>query len=453
MLVAVLMLLLGLVVIAGIIAVGGYFVAQEFAYMSVDRSRLRAAAEAGDERAERALDITRRTSFMLSGAQLGITVTGLMIGYVAEPLIGNSLGTLLGGVGIPTGVSIGVGTFLALAISTVVQMIFGELLPKNYTIAAPMSSSLALARSTQIYLLLFGWLIKFFDWSANTILRLVRIEPVHDLDSSATAQDLEHIVEASHDSGDISDSQFLTLDRVLDFPDQDVEHAMVPRSKADVVRPDTTVREVRELMAEQHTRYPVIDEEHTPLGVVHMLDLLMRPVDDEAPVTEVMREPVVLAELMPLPEAVRQLRDRGEQLACVIDEYGGFAGILTIEDLAEEILGEFTDEHDYDNHDEIEVMDTDEWLVDGDAHLDEIERFVGHDLPEDDYETVAGLLISHVGDFPEEGETHDIELPLDPADLAEDDEPPTRILRLTVEEVQRHVPSQVRVELVEAEAE
>src|SRR5699024_10017099 len=152
MLTAVLMLLLGIVVILAIIAVGGYFVAQEFAYMSVNRSRLEAEAEAGDPKAEAALKVTRRTSFMLSGAQLGITVTGLMVGYVAEPLVGQSLGTLLGGVGIAPAVSISVGPVLALAISTIVQMTSAPLSPKNLanTNAGPLSRGLA--PSPNVYL-------------------------------------------------------------------------------------------------------------------------------------------------------------------------------------------------------------------------------------------------------------------------------------------------------------
>src|SRR5215218_924040 len=141
----VLSLLLGIVVVLVITAATGYFVAQEFAYMAVDRSRLRARANAGDAGAERALAVTGRTSFMLSGAQLGITVTGLLVGYVAEPLIGESLGAALGGVGVPTGVGIAVGTVLALLFSTLVQMLFGELFPKNLAIARPEPVALKLA--------------------------------------------------------------------------------------------------------------------------------------------------------------------------------------------------------------------------------------------------------------------------------------------------------------------
>ena len=145
-------LLLGLLVVLAITAATGYFVAQEFAYMAVDRSRLKARAAAGDNAAKRALDVTRRTSFMLSGAQLGITVTALLVGYVAEPLIGESVGTALGGAGVPTGVGVAVGTVAALLLSTVVQMLFGELFAKNLAISRPEPVALWLARSTQIYL-------------------------------------------------------------------------------------------------------------------------------------------------------------------------------------------------------------------------------------------------------------------------------------------------------------
>lgn len=449
---AILLLLLGLVVIALIIVANGYFVAQEFAYMSVDRTQLRSRADAGDEKAQAALDITNRTSFMLSGAQLGITVTGLLVGFVAEPLVGEALGTLLGGTGISVTLAVTIGTVGALALSTIVQMIFGELFPKNYTIAAPMKSSLALARSTKIYLFLFGPLIKFFDASSNALLKAVRIEPVEDIDSTATAEDLEHIVASSKESGDLDDHTFLVLDRLLDFPDHDVEHAMIPRSRTDVVEPNTTLNEVRTLMATQHTRYPVIDDEHTPVGVVHLIDVLGTDLPPEATVAEIMRKPVVLTELMVLPDAVTALQDAGEKLACVIDEYGGFVGIITVEDLAEEILGDVTDEHDQPEAEDITVTDEDEWLVEGDTPIDEIERAIGHELPEGDFETVSGLILSHAGALVEEGEIHEIPLEAEPEDFVEGEDAPIRQLRVEIREIERNVPAKVHLELVEETA-
>ncbi|MDX5311343.1 MAG: CNNM domain-containing protein, partial [Rhodococcus sp. (in: high G+C Gram-positive bacteria)] len=245
---------LGILVVLAITALTGYFVAQEFAYMAVDRSRLKARAEAGDTAAARALSVTRRTSFMLSGAQLGITVTGLLVGYVAEPLIGSGLGELLGGVGIPTAVGVAVGTVLAVLFSTVVQMVFGELFPKNLAIARPEPVARWLALSTTLYLRLFGWLIKLFDASSNLLLRALRIEPVHDVEHSATVRDLEHIVAESREAGELPKELSTLLDRILDFPTRTAEHAMIPRARVDYVRAGEPITQVLAKMSAGHTR-------------------------------------------------------------------------------------------------------------------------------------------------------------------------------------------------------
>jgi CBS domain containing-hemolysin-like protein len=445
----ILTLLLGILVILAIIAVNGYFVAQEFAYMAVDRTRLAALAAAGDTSAKRALAVTNRTSFMLSGAQLGITVTGLLVGYVAEPLVGESLGVLLAGTGIPVEARVAVGTSMALVAATIIQMIVGELYPKNLAIANPEPLSLGLARSTLFYMSAFGWLISFFDKSANLLLKLLRIEPIHDLDVSASATDLPHIIADSRDSGDLPRELSLMMDRILDFPQRNVEHAMLPRSQVDWVEPDTTLEELRGLMARAHTRYPVIDDDDAPVGVVHLADVLahLDAGNGQETVASVMRPAKVLPTLMLLPDALDQLVQTTNQLACVIDEYGGFAGVLTIEDLAMEIVGEITDEHDAEVGDAIVAEGNDTWTMDGDVHLDEVRRIIGHDLPRVDVETVAGMLIAELGALPAEGDTVTVDLPIDPAELISDD-PVMYRLEVDVLRIERHVPTEVRVRLV-----
>lgn len=449
MLAAALTLLLGIAVTLAIIVACGFFVAQEFAYMSVDRSRMAAKAEKGDAQAKRVLAITKRTSFMLSGAQLGITVTGLLIGYVAEPLIGESLGTLLGGVGIDPAVSVLIGTIGALLLATVVTMIFGELYPKNLAIASPEPLARALAVPTRIYLLLFGWLITVFDVAANALLRLLRIEPLEDVDESATARDLEAIIEESRVSGDLPDDLSMIIDRILDFPQRDVEHAMVPRSQVGSVSPDTTVGEVRALMATGHTRYPVIGDEDSPVGVVELIDVLREQPADDAPVASVMRAAVVIPTSMLLPVALDRMRRSRNELACVVDEYGNFDGILTIEDLTEEVIGELSDEHDVEVA-EVSADGDHAWTVPGDLHLDELERLIGLDLAVSDVETVAGLVIETHGDLPAVGTIVRIDLPERASETVQglDIE---RWLAVEVVEVDRHVPSQLTVHLHEVD--
>lgn len=412
--------------------------------MAVDRSQLKARAEAGDVAASRALAITRRTSFMLSGAQLGITVTGLLVGYVAEPLIGAGLGELLGGVGIPTTVGLAVGVILAVLFSTVVQMVFGELFPKNLAIARPEQVARRLSRSTAIYLAGFGWLIKLFDASSNLLLRALRIEPVHDVEHSATPRDLEHIVAESRKTGDLPKELSTLLDRILDFPTRTAEHAMIPRARVDMVAADEPTGTVLAKMADGHTRYPVIGTSPDDLlGVVDLRDLLYTSPTDTA--GSRCRQAVIVPTTMELPAVLTQLTNAKQEMALVIDEYGGLAGVLTIEDMAEELVGEIADEHDPDSSAGNTTWVGDGWLIPGDMHLDEVARTLGYELPQGDYETIAGLVIAEFGALPEEGNSIEIPLAPDPAELAHGNQPPNRILCAEVRAVDRHVPASVFV--------
>jgi CBS domain containing-hemolysin-like protein len=418
--------------------------------MAVDRSRLKARAAAGDAAAKRALDITRRTSFMLSGAQLGITVTALLVGFVAEPLIGSALGEGLGGVGVPTGVGIVVGTVLALAFSTLVQMIFGELFPKNLAIARPEPLARWLSTSTRVYLATFGWLIHVFDQASNLLLRAVRIEPVHDVEHSATVRDLEHIVAESRDTGDLPAELSMLLDRVLDFPARDVEHAMIPRARVDIVRTDDSVGHVRGLMRAGHSRYPVLTEDDDIVGVVHLQDMLDTDETEVGDLSTITRPALLVPTTMPLPEALRLFVVSRNEMAVVVDEYGGLAGVVTLEDLAEELVGEIADEHDPDESvPAVETSADGAWIMVGSVPVDEAERSLNCDLPRGDYETLAGLVIAGLGRLPTVGSRVAIELPLDPAQLALDNPPSPATLHVEVLEIERHVPALMRLTLQE----
>jgi CBS domain containing-hemolysin-like protein len=440
-------LLLGMLVVFTITVVTGYFVAQEFAYMAVDRSRLSARAASGDPGSQRALRVTKRTSFMLSGAQLGITVTGLLVGYVAEPLIGQSLATLLGGVSIPTAVAVVIGGIVALVFSTVVQMVFGELFPKNLAIARAEPVAVRLSRSTLTYLRFFGWLISVFDRASNLLLKLLSIEPVHDVEHSASARDLEHIVSESRESGQLPADLSLLLDRIIDFPRRPVEHAMIPRSRVDTLPASATVADVRHTMSQGHSRYPILNtvDGDTIDGVVHLTDLLATPLPDSAAVTHLMRPALTISHLMRLPDALTELRSTGNQFACVLDEYGGFTGVLTLEDLAEEMVGEITDEHDPVDTPVSDSTQQSTWVIAGDSHIDEVERTLGITLPRDDYETISGLVIKELHRLPVVGDEVEIELPPSPHDLLDHNQPVIRVIRAEVLETRRHVPRLVRL--------
>ena len=439
-------LIVGVVVVLLITAFTGYFVAQEFAYVAVDRSRLGSRAAAGDEKAKKTLEITRRTSFMLSGAQLGITVTGLLVGYVAEPLIGQALGSMISG-GASTAISVAIGGVVAIVFSTLVQMLFGELFPKNYAIARSSAVADALTPSTRLYLTIFGPLIWVFDKSAEVLLRALRIEPVHDVEDAASATDLERVVAASRRDGTLSEELGLIIDRIIDFPRRDVQHAMVPRVAVDTVRDTATVGEVRALMATGHTRYPVLDPDEGIVGVVQLVDVLDAGDALDAPVTTVAREALVLPEFMTLPDAEAELRTAEQEMACVVDEFGSFTGVVTLEDLVEEIVGELTDEHDPDDPDYLPTESDGVWVMSGDVHVDEVERALGLDMPPGDHETIAGLVIQQLGALPEVGEQVTLDLEPTAAQLTLDPDAKARRVLIEVLAVERHVPARVRVSL------
>jgi CBS domain containing-hemolysin-like protein len=446
--VTILSILLGVLVVVAITVLTGYFVAQEFGYMAVDRSRLKARAAAGDAGAERALGITRRTSFMLSGAQLGITVTGLLVGYVAEPMIGDGVAGLLGG----TGFAVAVGAVVALALATVVQMVFGELFPKNLAIARPEPVARALALSTSIYLAVFGWLIRLFDAASNALLKVLRIEPVHDVEHAATPRDLEAIIDESRDSGDLDDHLSTLLDRVLDFTDRTARAAMIPRPRVTTVPANATVAELIEVMASGHSRLPVINENPDDVvGVICLRDVLaLEGRADLATlrVTDVARRPVLVPGSLPLPAVLDRLRAVSDEFAVVVDEYGGLAGVITVEDIAEELVGEITDEHDPAGTDGLAGGDG-EWTVPGTISVEEVERLLDADLPEGEYQTIGGLVINELQRLPQTGDS--IRLTLANPSLSEEGEPP-RTLVTTVLAVERHVPSSVRLAWAEEQS-
>jgi magnesium and cobalt exporter, CNNM family len=445
--VTILSILLGVLAVVALTVLTGYFVAQEFGYMAVDRSRLQARAFAGDAGARRALGVTRRTSFMLSGAQLGITVTGLLAGYLAEPLIGDGVAELLGG----TGLGVAIGALVALVVVTVVQMVFGELFPKNLAIARPEPVARALALSTSVYLAAFGWIIRLFDAASNVLLKALRIEPVHDVEHAATPRDLEAIIDESRDSGDLDDDLSTLLDRVLDFTDRTARAAMIPRPRVTSVRADTAISELAEVMASGHSRLPVIGENPDDVvGVICLRDLLAlegRADLDTLRVADVARTPVLVPASLPLPTVLDRLRAADDEFAIVVDEYGGLAGVVTVEDVAEELVGEITDEHDPAGADGLAEGDG-EWTVPGTLAVEEVERLLDADLPDGGYQTIGGLVIDELQRLPEPGDT--VRLTLDDPSLSEEDEPP-RTLAITVLGVEHHVPSSVRLAWAEAE--
>ncbi|MFI6438371.1 hemolysin family protein [Streptomyces sp. NPDC050759] len=428
---------LGLLAVFLLTAGTGYFVAQEFAYVSADRLALSREAEAGDRKAARALTVLERLSFMLSGAQLGITVTGLVVGFIAEPSVSALLEPALTGMGVPEGAVGGISVGLAFVLATVVQMVLGELAPKNLAIAVPERLAKALAPSTLGYLKVVGPLVHVFDGAANRLLRKAGIEPVEELHHGATLEELGHLIGESHEQGELPRDTAELLDHALEFSERTLDEVMVPRVDAVFVRGDATAAEAVDLIAKHgHSTYPVLGHHPDDVpGVLGVRELMRLPAHEltRATAGALARSPLLLPDTLPLPEAVAQMRERDDEFAVVLDEHGGVAGIVTYEDIAEELVGDIADETD--TVTEPAVPDGQGWLVDAGRRLDEIADATGVELPEEeDYDTVAGLVVDRLGRFPAIGDRITV-------DLADGGH-----AVIDVRTLDRHVPERVRIQ-------
>ncbi|MFD4371156.1 hemolysin family protein [Streptomyces sp. NPDC058486] len=430
---------LGLLAVLVLTAGTGYFVAQEFAYVAADRLALAREANTGDKRAARALTVLERLSFMLSGAQLGITVTGLVVGFLAEPSVSALLKPALEGTGLSAGAVSAISVVLAFVVATVLQMVLGELAPKNLALAVPERLAKSLASSTLVYLKVVGPVVRVFDGAANKLLRKVGIEPVEELHHGATLEELSHLIGESHEQGELPPATAELLDHALEFSERTMDEVMVPRVDAVFVRKDATLTEAVELIAAYgHSNYPVLgDHPDDVAGVLGVNELMRLPATafDTTTAGEAARRPLLLPDTLPLPQAVAQMRERDDEFAVVLDEHGGVAGIVTYEDIAEELVGDIADETD--TVVTVAAPDGDGWKIDAGRRLDEIEDATGITLPEeDDYDTVAGLVIDRLGRFPTIGDR-----------LTVDD------VHIEVLSLDRHVPERVRIERVPSAAE
>ncbi|MDG4816354.1 hemolysin family protein [Micromonospora sp. WMMD956] len=389
-----------------------FFVAAEFALVTVDRPEIDRRAAAGDGAARTVRRALHELSFQLSGAQLGITITALLTGYLAEPALARLFAPALH----PLGPAADRFTpFLALALATLLSMLFGELVPKNLALARPMPAALATARGMRGFSRTFGWLIRGLNNSANTLVRRLGVEPQEELASARSPEELGLLAAISARAGALPPDTAMLLRRTIRFGDKRAAEAMTPRVDVIALRATASVAEL--LTLAQHTgrtRFPVFEETlDLVTGVAAVPDALGVPLANRARTTvaSVAREPVYVPESLDLDGVLAALKAAGADLAIVVDEYGGTDGVVTVEDLVEELVGEIADEFDPDAVDdggpvELTVPGGERTvLVDGVLREDELVEQTGFRLPEGPYETLGGFLMARLGHIPVAGET------------------------------------------------
>jgi CBS domain containing-hemolysin-like protein len=385
------------------------FVAAEFAVVAVDRSRIEALAQDGHRRAISTLKALRTLSFQLSGAQLGITVTSLLVGFVIEPTVGEALEPLVAKLDfVPEESSLAVSVALALGLATAVQMILGELVPKNLAIARPLGVSFAVVTPFRLINALFRPVILFLNESANWTVKRLGIEPQEELISVRSLEELELLIRSSREHGALPEEKFSLLARSISFAEKTAADALVPRVAVTGVSKDATLQELAETALDSgHSRFPVYGKDLDDIaGIVHAKDIYATPPEERSHkvVGEIMREALVLPESRALDELLLDLRRDRQQMAVVVDEFGGTAGIVTLEDIIEEIVGEIEDEHDVDSALTATATPAGVHVVSALLHPDEVRDVTGFDMPEGDYETLAGFLLSRFDRIPQTGD-------------------------------------------------
>ena len=394
--------LLGLVAVLVLIALNGIFVAGEFSLVAVDIERVEVMAEQGHRRARVVRKLLSRLSFHLGGAQLGITVTSLLLGFLAEDTIGALLNFV-------SGVSLNPGptrAVIAIAIAAVLQMIFGELVPKNLAISRPLGTGLWLGSILRIYGLLAAPITTAFNGLANRLVRLVGIEPVEELRSLRSLEDLEYLVRASS-ARTIKEDEARLITRTLRLSRKDAADALTPRTSMVALRNSGTISDLVQSAKESgYSRFPVIGADLDDIvGMVEVKDVFSLTTDDRErrPLEDIVRPAVVVPEHRELDGVLVDLELAASRLAVVVDEHGGTAGLITREDILEELVGDIADE--YDEPVAITASQRDgRVIVEGLKSRDEIEEIVGLRLPDGPFETLAGFMLQQMGSIPEIGQ-------------------------------------------------
>jgi len=399
-----------LLVLAAVVLTAGtaLFVAAEFSLVALDRTTVQQAVDRGDGRARLVLRSLRQLSTQLSAAQVGITLTTLIVGYLAQPSVGSLLRAPLGAVGLPAAAVEPVGTTLALLFVTIFSMIFGELLPQFLGISAPLRTAKVVALPVRVFAVIARPMIIVLNGSANGFLKRLGVTPQEELSGARTPQELASLVRRSAQQGTLEETTARRLTRSLDFGDRTASDVMTPRVRGTAVERTASAEDVIRLARQTgHSRFPVIGADWDDIdGLVHVKKAIAVPHARraEVPVSALMVPQVLVPETIRLDPLLLQLRAAGLQMAVVVDEYGGTSGVVTLEDVVEEIVGEVSDEHDRTRSNGQQLTDG-SWTVPGLWRPDEVRDQLGAVVPDGPtYETTGGFVMAALGRVPDVGD-------------------------------------------------
>ena len=416
-----LLVLVGLLLVAACAA----FVAFEFSLVTVDRATVERRAAEGDAGSEGVLAALRTLSTQLSGAQLGITITNLAIGFVAEPSIAALLRGPLGALGLGDAAARSVSITVALVLATALTMVFGELVPKNIALSEPLRTARAVSGFQRGFTRATSLVIRLLNGGANAVLRRVfSVEPQEELASARSAEELTSLVRRSGSQGTLEASTAQLLTRGLAFGELRANDVATRRLQMTTVPADSPVSVVLDSARRSgHSRFPVTGEGvDDVVGLVHVKHALAvaRPDRSSVTVASVMVPALYVPTSRRLDDLLTDLRQGSLQMAVLVDEYGGTDGVVTVEDLVEELVGEVADEHDEPEVPGLTDRGDGTWSASGLLRPDEVRDATGLQVPDDhSYETLGGLVLRHLGRMPEVGDRVEVQREL-PPELADD---------------------------------
>ncbi|MEU9566990.1 hemolysin family protein [Streptomyces sp. NPDC048161] len=395
-----------------LILANGFFVAAEFGLVTVERPDAERAAAEGDRRARTVVRALRELSFQLSGTQLGITITSLVVGMLAEPALAQLLAGPLTATGLPEGAVPGVSVVIGMMAASAVQMVIGELVPKNWAVSRPLQVARFVAGPQHRFSAAFRPVISLLNTVANRLVRLLGVEPTDELASARTPGELVSLARHSAEAGTLEQDTADLFVRTLSLAGLTAQHVMTPRVKVSALQSSATAQDVLNLTrATGLSRFPVYRERiDEVVGMIHLKDALAVPAQDRlrTPAGRIAVPPLLVPETLPVEQLLQRLRNE-QPIAVVVDEYGGTAGVVTLEDIIEELVGEVRDEHDAEGADRPELAPAapedgrPAWDAEGSCRVLTLRR-IGLDVPDGPYETVAGLVADLLGRIPAPGD-------------------------------------------------
>lgn len=383
-----------------LVGLNGFFVAAEFAMVRIRESRIATLADAGSKRAGFAKSMVNNLDAYLSACQLGITLASLGLGWIGEPAVASFLRPLFHALGWTNEVAIhGTAVAIAFVLITVLHIVIGELAPKSMAIRKPESvAMIAAAPMVLFYKTMFPF-IWVLNGMANALLRVLKIEPASELDSAHTEEEIRILVKESNKNGLIDNTEMALVDNIFEFADTTAREVMIPRTEMICLYTNLSREENLETAYDgMRTRYPVCeqDKDHI-IGFIHIKDLMRSP---EADYDSLIRPIIAVPESIRISELMKLMQRSRTQIAMLVDEYGGTAGLVTLEDIMEEIVGEIQDEFDEEERPETEQAGEFSYSIDGMMLIEDVNDQFGFELNFDDYDTIGGWLYARIDELP-----------------------------------------------------